>query len=358
MRKILYALLLPVALLLPPALLRAQSFSFASPADSLAVRGLVDRYLALNPAEVLPTDTARVYAAEELAKRIADNGGHSIRFPVEYAYTVQGPRPVRADGSLAITTVSYVADSVPLFGPLTIDWVLFARRDSVDGRWRLTAARQLAGMSDQVEKLMALDKSDFPASLKKVIAWERSRMLLSNAQLREQLLANRAAYASLASQFRRGDSVLRTIARNDRVITQLNTLAIYWGAAAEAVPREAIDEYMSRLDKAQQKDFREQLRDVEKQRRNGYDTLARVAKRVGVKTARLDSVVGQMHDLGILFATSKLPWKGAVQLTVGGYFDDVCGYIYSPSGELPLVSPDEYFYLEDLGDGWWIFRST
>jgi hypothetical protein len=47
-----------------------------------------------------------------------------------------------------------------------------------------------------------------------------------------------------------------------------------------------------------------------------------------------------------------------VQLTVGGYFDDVCGYIYSPSGELPLVSPDEYFYLEDLGDGWWIFRST
>ena len=44
-------------------------------------------------------------------------------------------------------------------------------------------------------------------------------------------------------------------------------------------------------------------------------------------------------------------------MTVGGYVDDAIGYLYSPTGEIPAVSNEEYYYLEPLDDGWWIFRA-
>jgi hypothetical protein len=115
---------------------------------------------------------------------------------------------------------------------------------------------------------------------------------------------------------------------------------------------------MRRLNRDQQKDMRLRISAAANSHRKGRDTLARIAKRIGIGLARVDSATALMRDLRVSFINARLPWKGAVQFTVGGNRDDVLGYLYSPSGELPLVSPEEYFYMEDLGDGWWIFRAT
>ncbi len=93
-------------------------------------------------------------------------------------------------------------------------------------------------------------------------------------------------------------------------------------------------------------------------RRAGTDSLVKILKKKKVAPARVEKIVNIMHDLRVVFVNRQLPWAGAVQMTVAGKMDEAVGYLYSPKGGVPHISPVEYFYIEDLGNGWWLFRAT
>ena len=186
---------------------------------------------------------------------------------------------------------------------------------------------------------------------------ELSAILLSNAQLREHYTANREQFRVLAGHFVRRDS-LRVLGRVDRNVNQLNRVGIEWGAAAQHTPKEAIDEYLASATPEQRSSFETQLRAVDAMRKMGRDSLARYARKYRLNVARIDSAVAIMRDLRITFVNAILPWKGTVQFTVAGAHTDAIGYFFAPNGGVPNVAPEEYYYLEEIGDGWWIFRAT
>lgn len=330
---------------------------FKTSADSLAVQSLVRVYLKYSQADPIPPDSIKYIATDELEKMLTKSNGVPPRFPKSMRWAFESTRAIRADGRRAVAVLSVAADSVPMFGPFVIDWVFFAQR-SEEGVWRLNALRRQTGVEDGVAELRFLDTSSvYPPSLKPIVARESGRLLLSNTQLRAMFSENRAAFASLAGHFNHRDS-LHMLARIDRVPTQINRYAISWGEAAQEIPQQAVDEYLAKASKEEQETMRASIRATEVIRRRGRDTVVKICRRLGIAPTRLDSVVALMHDLRVTFVNAELPWKNAVQFTVGGRQDDVLGYLYSPSGEVPLISTEEYFYLEDLGNGWWIFRAT
>lgn len=331
--------------------------AFKTSDDSLAVQRLVHLYLQYSDVDPIPPDSIRIIANEELEKMLTKSNGIPPRFPKRMRWAFESTRAIRSDGSSAVAVLSVATDSVPMFGPFVIDWVFFAQR-SDEGIWRLNALRRQTGVEDAVAELRFLDTSSvYPPSLKPIVARESGRVLLSNRQLHTMFTENRAAFASLAGHFNRRDS-LRMLGRIDRVPSQINRYAISWGEAAQEIPQQAVDEYMATASKVEQETMRASVRATEVIRRRGRDTVVKICRRLGIAPTRLDSVVALMRDLRITFVNADLPWKNAVQFTVGGRQDDVLGYLYSPSGEIPLLSTEEYFYLEDLGNGWWIFRAT
>jgi len=359
MHRSLLPVLFVAAFLLVQQSLIAQPghFPFKGAGDSLAAVDLVKRYLRFTVGDPMPVDSIEHYAVEEFYTWLDKNHGVPIRFPDRMPYDISGVRSVRADGDLVQVTLAAHADSIPMFGSLTIEWVFFVR--SLEGKgWRISGLRRQNGIEDVVEELRFLDTSSlYPKMLKPIIARESSRSLLSNAQLRSNFVEHRAAFNTLAGFFHQKDS-LWMLGRIDRAVTQLNQYGIDWGDGAQEVPKEAIEEVLAKLEPDQQQEMKARLRAAESARRMGRDTLQRMAKRLGIKLSKVDSAVGMMRDLRVSFINARLPWKRAVQFTVGGRQMDVHGYLYSPNGELPWVSLEEYFYLEDLGDGWWIFRST
>jgi hypothetical protein len=51
--------------------------------------------------------------------------------------------------------------------------------------------------------------------------------------------------------------------------------------------------------------------------------------------------------------------KGAVVITLGGVVDNAVGFLFAPDpAALPQTSASEYFWLEAVGDGWYLFRTT
>lgn len=344
-------------LLAPTAGSAGPYFSFASPDDSIAVQDLVRKYLTYSQAEPIPTDSIRAYAADELEERLQKSFGVPLRFPERMPYAITAVRSLRSDGSAAVIVASANVDSLPWHGQFVLDWVFFARKVDSAG-WRLSALRRQKGVEDAVEQVRYLDTSSvYPASLKPVVAREMASVLLSNEGLRANFRDRRALLDRLARNFRGRDS-LSMLARTDKVPVQINNFAIVWGAAAYEVPKKAREEFMALLTSDERVEMQAQFRAMDKMYRAGRDTLKNIARKLRTSVARLDTVVGLMHDSRVTYVTNQLPWKGAVQFTVGGSRDDVIGYIYSPSGELPYLSPEEYFYLEELDGGWWLFRAT
>lgn len=359
MHRSLLPLLFVATFLLVQSSLHAQPghFPFKGTGDSAAAVDLVQRYLRYTIGEPIPIDSIEHYAVEEFYTWLDKNHGVPVRFPDRMPYTISNVRSVRDDGSQILVTVSAHADSIPMFGRVTIEWVFFVR--PVEGKgWRINGLRRQNGIEDVAAELRFLDTSSlYPKMLKPIIARESSRALLSNAQLRSHFNEHRDEFMKLAGFFHQTDS-LWMLGRIDRAVTQLNQFGIDWGDGAQEVPKEAIEEVMAKLEPNQRQEMRARLRAAESSRRAGRDTLQRIAKRLGIKLPKVDSATAMMQELRVSFINARLPWKGAVQFTVGGRQMDVLGYLYSPNGELPWVSLEEYFYLEDLGNGWWIFRST
>lgn len=318
---------------------------------------LVNSYLRFTEGEPIPVEDIDTYATGEFEKWLNNTHGMPIRFPARMPFKITSVRPVRDDGSLLIANVSVDAGTVPMFGPWTIEWVFFGTPVEEKGL-RLNGLRRQKGIEDVAGELRYLDTSSlYPSTLKPLIAHESSRLLLSNSELRRNFLENRKKFQALVSHFTRRDS-LYMMARVDRVVSQLNQFSIMWGDGAQYIPQEAFDEFLRKLPEADREEMRIQFRAAERARKNGMDSLASIARRLGYDMSRIDTTLNLMRDVRVSFINSRLPWKGAVQFTVGGKFDDVLGYLYSPNGEVPLVSPDEYYYVEEIGEGWWIFRAT
>lgn len=343
------------SLILASSAAQQSFYPFRSIDDSVAAVSLIERYLAIPEDRQLDSMEVARYTVGTLSEQIAKRGFRPLRFPSSMKHTVTAVRMIREDNSQAIVVVSTDVGIIPMFGPFTIDWVYYLV--STEDGWRINTFERQSLLEEAAAKLSVIDTtSQFPPSLKPVIAREYSSMLLSNMQLREHFLERREAFESLLDQFRQHVK-LGSIGRVDQKPSQINNVVIQWGGSAQDIPKEAIDEYMSVLTKEEQKQFRKELKTAEKLRRVGSDSVMRIAKRLGIDHAVIDSTIRMMRELRINFANARLPWDGAVQFTVAGESGYSLGYLYSP-GQTPLLSPDEYFYLEEIADGWWIFRAS
>jgi hypothetical protein len=276
-------------------------------------------------------------------------------FAPNLQYRVRTVQSIRSGDSVALVNVTVPADTLPFFGPVEAEIAFFVQRDST--AWRVSDMRRFARIERRSDEIREIDSSGaYPRALKPLIIREYSSVLLSNDQLRSHFESNHARFTDLVGRFDGRDS-LRMIGRTDRNVVQLNRMAIQWGAAAQDVPKEIIDEYLASASPKEKKEIRLQLQHIDKLKRIGRDSLAKYARKYKLNVAHIDSTVNLMYDLRISFANAELPWKNAVQLTVGGVVNDAIGYLYSPNGELPIISHEEYYYLEDLGEGWWIFRA-
>jgi hypothetical protein len=326
-----------------------------NPQDSMNVQQVVERFFGLAIGRSVPSDSIEYYAVDDFAKMM-EKLKKDTMWTAGTRYSIE--RVVAADEGDQAVMVSAVtmSDSLPMFGPFAVDWTFYMRRNDRQ-EWRISMMRRMSGTEGAIEALQYLDTSTtYPAVIKRAIVHEKSAMLLSNSQLRQHLTANQTGFQKLLGEF--GRKELKILGRIDKSVTQLNQHGIYWGEAAQEVPQEAIDDYMNKATPEERKEMQRRLRVAESIRRQGMDTLTKLAKKDGVSMKRIENVVTAMKDLRVIFVNAKLPWRDAVQFTIAGELGNALGYIYSPHGELPIINPNEYFYLEDLGNGWWLFRST
>lgn len=330
---------------------------FPDPAAAASARHLVDAFFHFgsNPAGISP-DSIEQYAVDSFAEYLERHAGEPF-WTVSSRFSVDDVYKVHKTDSAAIVTARTWPDSLPLFGPLIVDWTWFLRLNS-DGEWRISSVRRMEGLDKAIEMLRLLDTTDlFPDRIKPDIARENSTILLSNAQLRQEFAAARTWLDSLVGLVESSDSI-RFVERTGDRISQFNMVMIDWGMAAEEVPQEVIDEFMATATEEERNEMETRLRTAQKQKEEGEKALQGYARRAGLKAGTLEKVVSFMKKGRVRFINADLEWDGAVLLTMAGSVNDAMGYLYSPNGELPLISPEEFFYLEDLGGGWWIFRAT
>jgi len=349
-------LLLLLLLCTTASALHAQPFyPFTRTEDSLEAIAVVQRYVALQPGTRLDNAEVAAMTTGEFASDITSKQGLIASLFQRFRPTILGAMAIRPDDSLVLVTTTMEIDSVPYAGVVMLDPVFFVRR--TDEGMRIEGYDHQRRITNAIAQLHLVDTSrEYPPSIRPLISREIGALLLSNAQLRAHLNEHRAEFAQLAEMFA-GDRKLKLLAREDHTPTQINNVGIYWGAAAQIVPQSAIDEYMRTATKEQQRALRAQIAAVDQQRKIGEDTLRSVIARQKLTPQRVSAAIDLMHTLRIQFVNADLPADGVVQFTVAGREGLALGYIYSPSGALPRISRDEYIYLEELGGGWWIFRS-
>lgn len=353
------AFVLPL-LLLPLFLFSARGQGlqpYPDPTAAAAAKNLVTEFYSYGSnAARISTDSTEHYAIDWFADYLAKRNGEPF-WPTMPQFSVDGAYKIYETDSAVLVTARTWPDSLPLFGTLTVDWTWFLRKNS-EGEWRISSVRRMEGFDKAIEMLRLLDTTDiFPDRVKPAIARENSTILLSNQQMREEFLRNRSAFDSLVRIVGSSDSI-RLVERTGDKISQFNRVMIDWGMAAEEVPQEVLDEYMATASAEERAEMETRLRTAEKQRKEGEKALKGYAQRARLKAGVLDDVAALMKTTRVRFINADLQWKGAVLLTMAGNVNDAMGYFYSPNGELPMISPEEFFYLEDLGNGWWIFRAT
>lgn len=345
-------------LALLPAVAAAQNPLLSTPRDTSAICDLMRRFVQATLNKPIPVGLADSVGIDDFAATLTAQTGKGF-WPVGTEQCIlRDVRTIRRGDSVVVVRYITIGDSVPYSGPLTIDWSFFLRRTD-SANWRIYAVRHLTGIDKVVGSLVALSQAqDYPPSLKPLVAHELEPALWSNQRVRQHFNQYRPQLQALVAQFSRKNDSLLALGRVDRRINQLNRAGIDWGIAAQEVPKEYIDEYLKNANDEQRVTLQAQLRQVARLRNEGTAALNKFIRKYKLNARRLDTVVSIMRECSVSFATNRLPWKGSVQLTVAGSFDDAVGFLYSPGGQIPLLSSQEYFDLEELGDGWWIFRST
>ena len=276
---------------------------------------------------------------------------------VPQQYEVQNVYKIYNTDSAAIVTSRTLTDSLPYFGLVEVDWVWFLRQ--IDGgEWRISDVRRTNGLLKAVNMIRFIDTTSvFPERIKPDIVREESTLLLSNRQIREEFAKNRPVLDQLVGLLVDNDSI-KFIERTGERVSQFNFTMIDWGMASQDVPQDVLEEYLANASPEEKEMMESRLRAAEKQRAEGKRMVKNLAKKASVDPETIESAIAMMKKTRVSFVNTVLQWDGAMLLTLAGKVNDVTGFLYSPKGEVPLISPEEYFYLEDLGGGWWLFRAT
>lgn len=344
--------IIPLLLLSATPLLAQRPVLDSARAERAAT--VVSEFIAAASVDELSATEVERYATGSFAERMKPVVGRRA-FAAGMPHVVRSVQMVNGADSILSVAVTSIADTLPVFGPLAVELTFFVHLDSTG--WRISDMRRFARVEQVANEIRTVNAAkEYPPSLKPIIIREVSSVLLSNHQLRENFLENAEEFRALVSRFDGTDS-LTILGRVDHNVQQLNRVALDWGEAAHTIPKEVVDEYIASASPNERTKIRSEIKRVEKLRLAGRDSLAKYARRYKLSVPRLDETVELMQRLRVTFINAELPWKGVVQLTVGGVIDDAIGYLYTPTGEMPLISSDEFYYLEDIGDGWWIFRA-
>ena len=301
-------------------------------------------------------DSIGNYAIDWFAGYLEKRAGERF-WPLPHRYQVDDVYAIRENDSLLIVTSRAWPDSVPLFGLLTVDWIWFLRKNE-EYQWRIYSVRRTQGIHKAMEALRYIDtSSEYPNSLRPEIAYEESTIMLCNEQIRNQFPELRPHLEELVDLLDANDSI-RFLGRNGERINQFNAYYLDWGMASHSIPDEVINEYMAAASEDERKQMEALLRAAKKQRHKGIEKLRAWEREAKLPQTTLDELTYLMQQGRIRFINTVLPWDQAVLLTMAGELDVAIGFIYSPHGEIPLISPEEYFYIEALADGWWMFRSS
>jgi hypothetical protein len=88
--------------------------------------------------------------------------------------------------------------------------------------------------------------------------------------------------------------------------------------------------------------------------RVALDRLRQLAQAGGAGTDEARQIVSAIHGLG---ANADTP--GLVIIVLGGILDNSVGFLHADDpGAVPAIDPGEYIWIEPVGGGWYLFRTT
>lgn len=73
-----------------------------------------------------------------------------------------------------------------------------------------------------------------------------------------------------------------------------------------------------------------------------------------VETPQSTRLLGELH--AILLRISR---AGVVSVTIGGVLDNSVGFLHAPNpAAVPAIDPSDHIWIEPVGDGWYLFKTT
>ena len=106
------------------------------------------------------------------------------------------------------------------------------------------------------------------------------------------------------------------------------------------------------------------LRDWFKQNREALDKLADLARRQAAgkllfindrdeQHPEVAQALKRMH-----LSLVEVHADGNVRVVIGGMTDNTVGFLHSPRRTPPPISPSQHIWVEEVADGWYLFRTT
>ena len=83
------------------------------------------------------------------------------------------------------------------------------------------------------------------------------------------------------------------------------------------------------------------------QQRSDLERLARA------QPAELENALCKRLGLGAIERS-----EGTLRVVIGGMLDNVVGFLFSPNAPPPPIDPSDHIWVEPLGDGWFLYRTT
>lgn len=71
------------------------------------------------------------------------------------------------------------------------------------------------------------------------------------------------------------------------------------------------------------------------------------------KSADINALVNRLHVDGV-----ERQHDGTVLIVIGGILDNTVGFLFSPTNKPPPIDPSNYIWIEQVTEGWFLFRTT
>ena len=277
-------------------------------------------------------------------------------FPVANRYVVDSVRAITPEGTILMVGMRTYPDSIPGHGLVEVNWNWFLRQ--TEEGWRISAVRRTQGMLRAMQTLQLIDTAlAYPPSVKPLLVREEGAILLSNRDLRTLYEENRGSLVELVGRLRSNPEI-RVLERVGDHPRQVNQKLVDWGMAAHTMTQTMIDEFYAIAPEETHPEIDARMRAAATQREKATLAMNDHLRGEGLRPSAVNEIVLLMKQARIRFINTDIPFSDGVLMTVAGQLEQAIGFLYSPKGELPWINPEEFFYLEELGEGWWIFRSA